>query len=390
MGLLDSMPYNPMFAGQFSNTAIRQLYNLQRMTRRLPGAPMPRASRGRGTTNPLTNQPDAVDYSQFTYNPEAHAAAEQMLSPYGLHPLDASQANPNALFPNTGFFGRHPKFTNALEAGLFGLTDPGTGDTVGENISNVLGGVLRSRQERQHLINNQFAQPFNQAVLFEQMKKEQLGNQELQTRMKLQNAQIAALQDKTPVTDDPLMFHYLAADKQNEIGVTKSGKIMKLPPSLDKTGSKLQTGVSKYIGEINSLGYDPNDMGPDEWKNVVTLFNKNTARRAGGNAAAVGDVHQTNPGQPNAPETPEMKTQRELYKQDMGKLDSPSTRQQIYTDLFAKRGFQLPLPTDEEIESEIKARKAKRTSQFNDVYNKLMPSQPTRPIVTSKDTGEIQ
>jgi hypothetical protein len=107
------------------------------------------------------------DYSQFTYDPAARQAAQSYLGQYGLSPIAPKDVNPNAILPNTGFFGRHPKVAGMLEGGLFGAAATRGADTWGEGISNVAGGLIEGRMARQGMINKQFERPFQAANMME-------------------------------------------------------------------------------------------------------------------------------------------------------------------------------------------------------------------------------
>lgn len=117
--------------------------------------------------NPMGQGMGEPDYSQFTFDPEARAAANQQLGQYGLHTLAPEDVNPNALLPNSGFFGRHPGIARGIEGGIFGAAATRGSDTWGEGISNVMQGLIGGRQMRQSMINRQFAAPFEQAHMLE-------------------------------------------------------------------------------------------------------------------------------------------------------------------------------------------------------------------------------
>jgi hypothetical protein len=126
------------------------------------------------------------DYSQFTFDPAANAAARQALSPYGLAPLEASQVKQNQILPNTGFFGNHPRLSGAIEGGLFSAMAAHGGDTPGESIQGALEGVVGGRQMKQNLYNRQFQAPFQAAGMFEALS-------DAQQKRELQSADIEHL-----------------------------------------------------------------------------------------------------------------------------------------------------------------------------------------------------
>lgn len=106
------------------------------------------------------------DYSAFTYDPQLNAQAQAA----GVTPLRPDQVNPNAIFPNSGFFGAHPRLTSILEGGIFGAAATRGSDTVGEGISNVASGLLEGRMAKQGIVNRQFQQPFNSANMLESLQ----------------------------------------------------------------------------------------------------------------------------------------------------------------------------------------------------------------------------
>lgn len=141
------------------------------------------------------------DYSGFTYDPAAHAAASKFLGQYGLSPLEPSQVNPNAFLPNTGFFGRHPKLAAGLEGATFGAAATKGADTWGEGISNVAGGMLEGRAARQGMINRQFARPFNEGRMLE-------GLEDLAQKRELQSMDIEHLRHVNQHLDDAVPRQY--------------------------------------------------------------------------------------------------------------------------------------------------------------------------------------
>ena len=105
----------------------------------------------------MANEPD---YSQFTYDP----VMRQRAIAAGVNPLEANQVHQNVFLPNTGFFGRHPNLSRALEGGMFAAAStPSSGGiaSAGENISNALEGMIGGERARQGLYRQQFARPSN-------------------------------------------------------------------------------------------------------------------------------------------------------------------------------------------------------------------------------------
>lgn len=145
---------------------------------------------GMGGGNPLLsglmgaeNQPD---YSQFTYDPQARVAASKYLTQFGLSPLAPDQVQHNAVLPNSGFFGAHPRLAGGIEGGIFGAASTRGSDTWGEGISNVAEGLIAGPRMRQGLLDKQFARPFEAASMME-------GMQDRTQKRELQEAEIQHL-----------------------------------------------------------------------------------------------------------------------------------------------------------------------------------------------------
>ena len=113
------------------------------------------------------------DMSAFTYNPQMRAQAQAL----GVNPLSPEQVNPNAVLPNSGFFGAHPRFAQALEGGLFGAANTRGAETWGEGISNIAQGLIQGRAQRANIINRQFEAPFAQAEQMGRLKEMQSTNE---------------------------------------------------------------------------------------------------------------------------------------------------------------------------------------------------------------------
>lgn len=137
--------------------------------------------------NPMLSQIAGMggepDYSVFTSDPAAHAAATQALAPYGVSPLESSQVQRNTILPNQGFFGNHPTLSRAIEGGIYsGLAAHG-GDTIGDSIQGTLEGLVGGKRLQQGAFNKQFARPFEAAGMLE-------GLQDMRQKRDLQDAEI--------------------------------------------------------------------------------------------------------------------------------------------------------------------------------------------------------
>lgn len=141
---------------------------------------------GRAGNNPMfssmmgmANEPD---YSQFTYDP----AMRQRAMDAGVQPLEASQVRQNAMLPNNGFFGSHPRLSGAIEGGLFSMAAAHGGNTPGESIQGAIEGLIGGQQMRRGILNQQFARPFEAAGMIE-------GLEDRKQRRELQAADIEHL-----------------------------------------------------------------------------------------------------------------------------------------------------------------------------------------------------
>ena len=81
----------------------------------------------------------------------------------------AQANNPFLVFPNRGFFGRHPRVTGALEGALLGAATTGPSATAGEGISNVARSVLGLPQAAQDIRNQRALEPLKFAQPLMQM-----------------------------------------------------------------------------------------------------------------------------------------------------------------------------------------------------------------------------
>lgn len=164
--------------GNINETGMMNEYRAMRMMSmadRLGSAPRGRMGGGGIGANPmmaqmLGQQSQQPDYSAFTYDPQARAAAQSYLGQYGLSPVSPQNVKPNAVLPNSGFFGAHPRLSGMLEGGLFGAAATRDSATWGEGISNVAGGLLEGRMAKEGMVNRQFARPFQAAGMLEHLE----------------------------------------------------------------------------------------------------------------------------------------------------------------------------------------------------------------------------
>jgi hypothetical protein len=146
------------------------------------GRSYPGRGRGGSLLSGMSGVANEPDYSAFTYDP----AMRQQAIDAGVTPLEASQVRSNAILPNTGFFKNHPHLAGAIEGGLFAGANAHGGNTVGESIQGALEGVIGGQRERQGILREQFARPFEAANMLE-------GLRDKQQKRELQSADIEHL-----------------------------------------------------------------------------------------------------------------------------------------------------------------------------------------------------
>ena len=84
-------------------------------------------------------------------------------TPYSPFNHDTSR---NMFFPQTGFFGRHPRLTRGIENAFLAAGATPQGQTTGENISNVARALMAIPQMRQqHAFQQQYEMPFQLAEM---------------------------------------------------------------------------------------------------------------------------------------------------------------------------------------------------------------------------------
>jgi len=280
---------------------LRAMQMMQRESRYADPRPM-RSMGGRTQAfNPFgAVAPDQPDYSQFTFNQDAHNMAGKMLEPYGLHPLEPSQVNPFALFPNRGFFGRHPGITNALEGGIFGAASAQGADTWGEGISNIARSMIEGPQMRHQMLERQFAQPFEAAAAMEKLHGLGLENQLHEAQIQEARARAEKLgQDPWPKygerfnTDDGSVY---VVDQNT--GMPKQV----MPPGSVSKPDKAPTGVLGMYEPFKADYLRRNPKANEE--QIQTAFAKSrragSAGRAGKSVMAVvnGKLQEIKPGDP--------------------------------------------------------------------------------------------
>jgi hypothetical protein len=186
--------------------------------------------------------------------------ANKYLDPYGLSMPTADQINPNVFFPNTGFFGNHPRVTNALEGALMGAAFTAPSNNAGEAIGNIARGLLQSRDYQQQNIVKQYMAPFAMAG---------------------QMATLQQAQDQHAVAQGSAEYYkkhgqYL----EDSIDARKEAAFERLMYQFKPTGAGWEPNPGAAIVALNKYRRDPNSITEDDFKNLWT-FNKDAASRTG-------------------------------------------------------------------------------------------------------------
>jgi hypothetical protein len=376
-GLLDAM-MGPMMGmdpavAQASQGMSRQLGQIRAMKYLAPphGYAPGRVSSGRQAPNPLTFSPSnqTGDYSQFTFDPAARAQAEAA----GIHPLDPSQVNPWAVLPNNQFFQNHQRLGRGIEGAIFGAASTQSGDTIGENISNVARGLIQGPMMRNQIYQQQFQAPFQRQQMMEQLQEQKDKHNLNDSEIRYHNA-MANRADKDP----PTKYYGHMAYKDGSIHAFDSatGEDVRLAPpgSAPDRPTKTPPGLAKYMGYINARAMDPDTMSPENWDTILGDYRKDqvamaTGKTAGGHAANLATDIAEGVKQPEEPK--DLQTARDVFKSDMEKFNSKEYREQVQLDFF-KQG--IVRPSDKQIQDRIDEARTARQQKFDAEKEKLSPS----------------
>lgn len=267
-------PFAPVFMNP--NASRTGLFDLRMMaSANRMEAPFERRMGGGGGRSPMLagigGVPDSADYSSFTYDPNMRAQAMAA----GVHPLEANQVRNNAVLPNTGFFGDHPRLSSAIEGGLFGAAYTRPSQTIGEGISNVAGGLLEGTQARQALWKRQFAGPFQASDVLENLQDKQALRQSRADEGQLRHTQmeydLAKMQEmknapppryELPANRDVASFrvwHPEDRSYHNEVNPNYDPK---------STVTKPNWGGTEHLREyLEPMGVsDPDKATPQQWQ----------------------------------------------------------------------------------------------------------------------------
>lgn len=323
---------------------------------------------------------DEPDYSTFTTDPQAHAAANNYLGQFGLSALEPSQVNPNAIFPNSGFFGQHQKLASMLEGGLFGGMATKGSDTIGEGISNVAGGLLEGRMARSRLLNRQFARPFEAANMLES----------LQDKTQKRDLQAADIEHLRAVNQHLAAGDELGIDRINaQKPVPVEGGAWVMDPKKEKAGEypwTFQAGpggkASVYAIHAGMLSQPVRDSLLGKGINPVTaLPSQIEAARTEVYGQSINKATAIGGGVESAKRRVDLpyrnfEEQQRLYNMDMAHMNSPAYAESIEMDLLEKNGFDITKVKKEDVDTAVANAKKARTDEFNTAYPQGSPLPP--------------
>lgn len=329
------------------------------------------------------NEPD---YSSASFDPEARAAADKALSPYGLHPLDPSQVQHNALLPNSGFFGNHPRLSGAMEGALFAAANTRPSNTPGEGISNAAQGLLAGTMQRRGMLNRQFETPFRQAGMMQQLQHSQMTDQ-------LDEAQIQRYRAMANHYDDapephPVPLSRDAAGFSTWNSKTGTWETKENPYYDPKTASPLHNSlqgqmVTGRFGEPPEPGGAKDnkkgsptfgmDSSQQYWDKVNHWMQGNKVEVAGASAGAAQHGRNAADAKDDINKSDTYKNDRAEYQRQLGELNKTDFRKQVRNDVTSKKlanskDGKFEFPTEKDIDAEIGARRDKLTSDFNSKY----------------------
>lgn len=337
------------------------------------------------------------DYSRFTYDPQARAQAQAA----GVNPLAPEDVRTNAILPNSGFFGNHPRLSAMLEGGMFAGAATRSGDTIGENISNVLGGIMQGHMARQGMLNSQFSAPFQQANVLEglqdrmAMRQERDDTSQLRhTQMEYDNERLRQLK-KNPPAHEMIPLNrdtagFLEWDSAKG-GYNKVENPYYDPKTNSTRTSNPWSGLESIRPLAESMGYhDPETMTKKQWSAVDRAKEQRDIRIAGGKSGASEAARIDTPGNL----TPQQQSQMKPIDEQMSKLDSKD-----HTSLLRQMVMLDPKWAGKPIDQQTQEVESRRDAQRADLQKKrdtIVGNQPTKNVSTQKvgtynpTTGKVE
>lgn len=334
----------------------------------------PGQGRGMGMQGMGGTDGSPMDYSQFTYNPQAHQAASDFLGQYGLSPLAPDQVQNNTILPNSGFFGRHSRLSGALEGGIYGAAASHGADTWGEGISSVANSMLAGPQMKRAAWERQFAAPFQAGSMFEQMQ-DSAQKRDLQGMdIELRRAQIEKLKN----TPDPKVFHSMGVSQNDPYVYSQdeqSGQgIWDKNPGYNPKAAKEATMSDTRKAFTAQYGDEPEDGGVKDKHGL-------TSRQRWGSKFASFQVQQStnkniipheinrNADEPRNIANKNLDAGRSEMEKDVERMQSESSIKQSVSALASADGYKQPKSVYEgqardQAQKNVAQRKAKFQSDF--------------------------
>jgi hypothetical protein len=337
---------------------------------------------GGGGQNPFFSQMQGMmepDYSQFSFDPEARAAANKQLGQYGLHTLAPEEANPNALLPNSGFFGRHPGIARGIEGGIFGAAATRPSDTWGEGISNVAQGLIGGRQMRQGMINRQFAAPFEQAKMLEGLEDMSQKRDLNAAMIQWHQAQVEHLKNQPDKPDHPPVnlgpnTYSIYNNKTGEWEVRDNPN-----PKENPMGGFQGQLVRGRFGEPPEPGGPKNKKGLDSsqqyWDQVNNWMQGNKISVAGAGASAKTTATIKAEKAAGIDKSDKYKDAEWQHKQNLQQFDRKEYRDEVAARLMQQSGFKS-MPTENDIDREVQKKKDALNKDFQATWGSAPSTAP--------------
>lgn len=372
-------PFQSLLNSNIGRTGLFDMRMMSAANRAEPGAHMPHMYGHQGISgNPMlasmagmSNEPD---YSQFTYDP----VMRQRAIAAGVSPLEANQVKQNAILPNTGFFGNHPRLSGALEGGIFGALASHGGMTPGDSIQGALEGMVGGQQMRQGMLRQQFARPFEAASMLE-------GLQDRTQKRDLQEAEIQHYRAENqklgrPDHDMRAIGNAGPQDKFIPVYDNTTGQFQNQPnpnydPALVSHGREQQDLDIGTREQLRIMGVAPNTATTDQLAEANKKSQAQAVARIGAGAGARSGAEQPYKNLQDA------QRQHDEYIRGLNgkilKSDDPqhleSARQTLVMERMAQGNFSMPSDADvkgyikqnnDQIQQQISGANAEFSNQY--------------------------
>lgn len=387
--------YSPEEAGQnpfggsggASGAMSRQLAPLRAMSYinrdSRSGMQTPRTPRGSQMSQMLGGGGDGMDYSQFTFDPEAHDAATKFLGQYGLQPLDPSQVKQNTVLPNTSFLNNHPRLSGMLEGGIYGAAASRGSNTWGEGIQSVADSLIAGPRMRAAAYNQQFERPFQAAHMLEGMQDVAQKRELTEAQIQRERATTEAIKNKP----DPLS-HITPISRDAAGWVDNTTNEFHQNPGYDPKEAAQRSqntpGVAPVLRHIRALygNVDPDSLTKEQWGKVNKAYANEQGQIAGDRSGAGTRARIDAEYQMGAKEPAEVKQKKDQEMKGWLDPKNKQVRSSIRNNAALDPKINKFL-TDAEIDQEILKHNtgvASRTQKIHDdwveQYNQQNPKSP--------------